>query len=256
VRLWTLATAALPNPEVELRLLSLLSPNERDRHARFRFARDRNGYLYAHALLHLTLSWQISGQVADPVFAEKIHGPWPNVFVYNDYGKPALPPDTGPRFNLSHTDGLAVCALSADLEIGVDVERADRDLRCDDLADRWLASEERAWLASYPAERRSEAFLRLWTLKEAYVKALGLGLSLPLSAFAIAIADDGQIELLRAPASRDDASIRWQFEQWRIGQYWLALALPMPAAAAPCQVILCHGEALLNAFLGHPGSGG
>lgn len=103
-------------------------------------------------------------------------------FAFGKQGKPHLPDRPDVHFSLSHSGSRVLCALS-EAELGCDVEGPRR---CDlALARRFFHPDETAWLLSLPPREQDAAFLRLWTLKESYVKAVGLGLSLPLDAFRI-----------------------------------------------------------------------
>jgi len=231
IHCWHVATDAPLTFIQESSLLDLLAPVERARHGRFHFARDRCQYLLVHALLRLTLS----------CYSPRPPQSWE--FVTNAYGKPALPGD-GPQFNLSHAAGLVVCALADRVELGVDVERQDRCVNWEALARRWLAMEEWDWLARQPASERSAAFLRLWTLKEAYVKARGLGLSLSLDGFAVCVERDGGARLLRQePAALDDS---WQLQHWQLKEHWLALAARLNPGEARRAVVRRDGAPLLG----------
>ena len=109
-------------------------------------------------------------------------------FAFGAQGKPYLPDRPGVHFSLSHSGDYVLCALS-DSELGCDVETPRR---CDlALASRFFHAEEAAWLFSLPQAEQKAAFLRLWTLKESYIKALGLGLALPLDSFCILPAPGG-----------------------------------------------------------------
>jgi 4'-phosphopantetheinyl transferase len=231
IHLWLVATGgSLPSAQERL-LLDILSPEERARHKRFYFARDRLQYLLVHALLRLTLSCY---------FPE---APQSWQFESNAYGKPTLP--GGPCFNLSHAEGLVACALADGVELGVDVERLDRQGDWGTLTRRWLAPEERDWLALQPVGERSTAFLRLWTLKEAYAKARGLGLSLPLDEFAVQCAADGEAVLSRREsAAETDAD--WQLQYWGLEAHGLALAAMLQPGEGRRTVVHRDGTPLLG----------
>ena len=201
-------------------LEALLEESERQRAARFHFERDRLTYVAAHALGRRLLSHWAGGVPQD----------WR--FSVGDHGKPeVLCPEGAPalRLNLSHTRGLAAAALTVDNDIGIDVEWLGRHTDCLGLGQRFFAASECELLRAAPAERLVETFLALWTLKEAYVKAIGKGLAQPLDSFsftpeppAISFAD---------PTADDPA--RWLFRQVRpTGRHLLALALRHPRPRA------------------------
>lgn len=231
IHLWPATTDHSLTPAQECHLLEVLSPAERARHERFYFPRDRRQYLLVHALLRLTLS----------CYFQRSPQSWE--YVSNAYGKPALP-DDGPDFNLSHAEGLVVCALANGVDVGVDIERQDRQGDWEALARRWLATEEQDWLIRQPVAERPTAFLRLWTLKEAYAKALGLGLSLPLDEFAVRFESDGEAVLLRQESATLNAN--WQLQYWRLDEHWLALAARLNPGEARRVVVRRDGAPLLG----------
>lgn len=148
-----------PGPEV----WALLDALERERADRFIHDRDRYRYVAAHAGLRLALA------------AETGQPPRALRFAATARGKPIL--ERIPlAFNLSHSGDLAVVATCRDSDIGIDIEAAGRLRDLDGLADMVMTTEERAAFAALPDDRRKDAFLRLWTRKEALLKADGRGL--------------------------------------------------------------------------------
>ena len=195
--LWWLALANVPL-EAWSRWMSLLDEEEQARAARFVHERDRQPFIAAHALLRILLQ-QLAGRPADA---------WR--FVSGSHGKPSLHPDhrlDRLAFNLSHTRGAVACAITLDHAIGVDIEQVERSTRLVDIADSHFAPAERALLRAAPAAEQRALFFRLWTLKEAYIKAHGDGLSLPLDQFAFTLAP---LAIDIDPAIRDDPAA-WQF---------------------------------------------
>ena len=155
-----------------------LSQAELERAERFRFERDRGRYIVRRGLLRSLLGRYLS------VEATAID------FVYNDYGKPALGSSFGEcplRFNLSHSNGLAIFAFTSGMDVGVDVEYGQRDIEYEQLAERYFSPYERTMIQSLPPESKREAFYLCWTRKEAYIKAHGEGLSLPLDQFDVSV---------------------------------------------------------------------
>jgi 4'-phosphopantetheinyl transferase len=119
-------------------------------------------------------------------------------FSYGNYGKPALEAITaGPslQFNLSHSGGLAVYALSLKRRLGIDVEQIRPQLVGEDIARRYFAVRELADLQALPPELRAQGFLLCWTRKEAYIKAQGAGLSIPLDSFTVSLTPGRSEEL-------------------------------------------------------------
>ena len=194
----------------------MLDPTERERVGRFHFDRDRRSYIAAHALGRRLLSSWAGGEPSA----------W--TFTVGPHGKPEVAgPLGGPRLrvNLSHTSGLAAAVLTEDHDVGIDVEWMGRQAAGDDLAQRFFAPDECAILAATPPERAEEAFLTFWTLKEAYIKAVGLGLSLPLDAFAFNLDPLG---IHFEPSVVDDPAC-WRFAHWRpTPDHLMALALRHP----------------------------
>jgi 4'-phosphopantetheinyl transferase len=193
--------------------MALLSNDEKDRLARYHFESDRNLFAVAHALVRLGLSRH--SQV-DP-------GDWQ--FRLGSYGRPEIAaPGSQLRFSLSHTRGLAVCAVTLNWDIGVDVEETSQGSPIE-IADRYFSSREVCDLREIPACRRRRRFFEYWTLKESYSKARGMGLSLPPDRFWFR-RDSKQVWRIEFGAEVDDDPTRWHFWSWQIGVlHQLALAL-------------------------------
>jgi 4'-phosphopantetheinyl transferase len=161
--------------EAVARYECILAPEERQRAARFAFPHLQRGFVLARGALRVLLARLLE------TAPDRIR------FVYGVKGKPTLAAPGRVRFNMSHSGGLAVFAFTLDCELGVDVEEI-RPL--DDLAQiaaRFFCAGETAELMSLPVEERTAAFFRCWTRKEAYIKAIGDGLSAPLDGFAVTL---------------------------------------------------------------------
>jgi 4'-phosphopantetheinyl transferase len=195
--------------------LEQLSPQERDRHARFVFARDRRDFAAAHALLRQALS-------------AREHLPTPEwTFVVGRHGKPQLAQHLADRthlsFNLAHTDGLVACVVTHDADVGIDVESLNRPADVLELAQRYFSPTEVAQLKRYPETEQRTQFIEIWTLKEAYVKAIGDGLLYQLKDFAFVF--DGPTSLRFESADGDQAAA-WKFALLRPSdQHRLAVAV-------------------------------
>jgi 4'-phosphopantetheinyl transferase len=191
--------------------IALLSPDERERHSRFAFARDRRDYAAAHALLRESLSRYAA--VA------------PMAWRFRAGGKPSLVADDGfpsLSFNLSHTHGLVACAISNGSDVGIDVEAVDRSID-ESVAERFFFETESADLRRCVSHERQRRFFELWTLKEAYLKAVGEGLSHPLNTIVFGLTIGGSIDF-RPPADVDPAA--WQFALFApTERYCLAIAV-------------------------------
>jgi 4'-phosphopantetheinyl transferase len=157
-------------------LQRLLAADELDRAAKFYFERGQKRFIVGRALLRIILSRYLD------IKPELLH------FSYNKHGKPALiaqDNQEGLRFNLSHCDGTILYAITRDREIGVDLERVRATVEHQRIAERIFSPKELATIYDLPAEMKLEAFFRGWTRKEAYIKARGKGLAMPLDGFEV-----------------------------------------------------------------------
>jgi 4'-phosphopantetheinyl transferase len=188
---------------VEPSYRQVITPDENERMARFVFERDRRQFLITRALVRAMLSR----------YAALAPGEWR--FITNQYGRPEVlerPAGVADlRFNISHTEGLIACAVTVGREVGIDVENLNRSVT-HDIAGRFFAPREAADLRSLPDGEQSRAFFDYWTLKEAYIKARGFGLALPLSDFAFCLRPPAQPTITFEPTLQDDPS-SWQFYQ-------------------------------------------
>ena len=178
---------------------ALLSVDERERAGRFRFQKDQDQYTVARAALRDILSRYLQTPAAEISFS------------YNSHGKPALSgadESCGLNFNLSHTDGLALYALTRDAAVGVDVERVREWEAVEGLAERFFSTEEVSAVNGLLVSQRAAEFFDCWTRKEACVKAVGRGLSLPLDSFTVSLASGEMKTTLRMDA-REDESAEW-----------------------------------------------
>ena len=193
---WVAELAALTADEIS-RCDAVLSAEERARMQRFHFERDREIYRAAHGLARLTLSRHA------PTVAPRN---W--TFADDAYGKPevALPLTPRLRFNISHTHGLVACIVAEELDCGVDVERTWRDKDLLHVARRVLTRDELSALTALHGEEQALLFCRYWTLKEAYAKARGLGMSIEFDRLAVE---------LDPPRLLSAAADEWHLEQWR-----------------------------------------
>ena len=132
-------------------------------------------------------------------------------FTYGDHGKPELATpqgDSGLRFNLSHSRGLALCGVTRERLIGVDVERIRARSNIERVAERFFSTAENAALRSIPREQQREAFFRCWTRKEAYLKAQGSGVFGGSTGFDVSLAPEEPARLQRVHGAPDEAA-RW-----------------------------------------------
>jgi 4'-phosphopantetheinyl transferase len=200
VHIWLAAPLEIVDPNLLEGYLELLNDDERRRQARFVFPKHRHLYLVSHTLVRTILSRYANVHPRD----------W--TFEKNDFGRPdaILPPKSPPiKLNLSHTDELAVCAVALDRELGVDVENLTRRSEAVKLAENYFSSAEVYDLQQLPKSEQRGRFFDLWTLKESYMKARGVGLSLGLGNFSFSLTTNN-IDVRFSPAIRDDPS-QWQF---------------------------------------------
>jgi 4'-phosphopantetheinyl transferase len=223
VHIWFRSTEGLDDAAVA-EATSSLSGDELARYRRFHFARDARDYAAAHALLRTTLS-RYGGRAPDDWRFDKTAN-----------GKPFLVDQGAFRasFSLSHTHGMVACAVTQDADVGVDVECIDREVDAGEIAARFFAPAEARLLADLDADLRRGRFFDLWTLKEAFVKALGVGLTISLASLAFTIDAAGGVTL-EAPADIDTKT--WQFGLFTPGpRHRLAVAARRPASG-PAQLI-------------------
>jgi len=195
---------------------ALLGPEERERHRRLALPEVQHDYLVAHALLRLALSRHAAVEPPAWVFATDRHG---RPELAGPAGHPPL------RFNLSHTRGLAACVCALDREVGVDVERVEAGAITAALLEATLSAAEATALGALPPQARPRRFFELWTLKEAYLKARGLGIGVPLDRISLGLETPGHIELGLDPVL-EDAAASWQLTLARPGaEHQLAAAV-------------------------------
>jgi 4'-phosphopantetheinyl transferase len=225
VHLWVVEPELITEPRLLAAYLALLDEGERERRLRFRFEKHRHQFLVSHALVRVTLSRYA------PVPPEA----WR--FVTNAYGRPELAGQALPRlhFNLSHTDGMAVCAVALDTDVGADVEDSLRPGQTVELASSFFAPAEVAALNALPPERRRERFFDYWTLKESYIKARGAGLSLPLEQFAFHL-EPGQPPRISFDPRLKDEPESWQFVRLRLSERHPAAVAVRRARGLPLTV--------------------
>jgi 4'-phosphopantetheinyl transferase len=237
LRVWTMRVDRL-DETAAAHWLPILDDGERERAARFVFPRHRVQFIAAHALLRVALS-----QICSTAPAA-----WR--FVADDLGKPAALLDGAPvavSFNLSHTEGMTGVAASpgGDWALGFDLEPVARSVDLA-VADRFFSARETAWLNALPAAARPDGFLRLWTLKEAFIKATGKGLTQDLAAFSF----DPFPPRISFSATLPEREADWWFEQRLLDGDFIAAVGLRRAGAAP---VAAHWRAIDPADLGTAG---
>jgi 4'-phosphopantetheinyl transferase len=224
IDLWCAYASEIGDEALWSRYEALLSAAERTQQARFRFAQDQRRYLLTRALARTVLSRYQAVRPQDWVFSA---GP---------RGRPRIsspPPAPALEFNIAHSADLVLLGVSSGRALGVDAESLT--LRDVDIAglDRYFAAEERAALLSLPGPARRRRFFELWTLKESYIKARGMGLAIALDTFRFEFPGEHGLTL-HMSAELDDAPQRWRL--WQLAprpDYLAAVCAARGDAAAP-----------------------
>jgi 4'-phosphopantetheinyl transferase len=241
--LWYVFSEEIRDPDLLAAYHGLMSPEEAARQARFVFPKGRHEQLVTRALVRTTLS----------LYAPVDPRAW--TFARNEHGCPSIagPPGAPPlRFNLSHTDGLIACLVALDRDVGVDVEDALRHSSTVDIADRFFSPVEVRALRAAPPERQRARFFDYWTLKEAYIKARGMGLAIPLDQFSFHLEALPAITISFDPRLDDDAEA-WQFALYRPSERHVMAAALRRGRDAPI-VIELRETVPLRGFGGAAGS--
>jgi 4'-phosphopantetheinyl transferase len=222
VDVWLTSLSGVSGSE-QCACLQLLSEPELARWRRFLVEDARLQYLVTRALVRTTLS----------KYVEVPAQAWQ--FETNTYGRPHISQPQalrGLRFNLSNTTGLVACAVSKDCEIGVDVENFARTVDADDLAPSVFAPAELADFRRCELQDRRNRFFSYWTLKESYIKARGMGLSIPLDAFWFELG--GSSPLLYVTDRCPDIPERWRFYRYTsTDEHMMAVAVAAPQGVEP-----------------------
>lgn len=181
-------------------LEDLLSDDEISRANRFHFEKDRKQFVVSRGILRTLLGNYLDCQ--------------PNKLslLYSPYGKPFIENNEGLRFNLAHSQDVAVFGFSIKREIGVDVEQIRQISDMEVLAARFFCQEETAKLMRLLPSERYSAFFRCWTRKEAYIKGLGKGLGIDLDQFEVSLSPGEPAALLRSLPGFADVSL-WHLQE-------------------------------------------
>ena len=192
-------------------LKCLLAEEELTRADRFHFERDRNHFVVARGWLRKLLAAYLGVSPRELGFS------------YAEKGKPALEESqrSSLSFNLAHSGGMAIYAFSHHREIGVDLEFIREDLADEKIAERFFSEREIADLKNLPAELRKRAFFDCWTRKEAYIKARGDGLSMPLDEFDVSFVPGSGAALLRNHKEPEEVN-RWMMQAVEVPEGYVA----------------------------------
>lgn len=212
VHLWYLSDGDHITESVLERWRSLATAEERLQNSRYTFEAGRREHAISHGFVRDVLSGYLNRESSLITFKK------------NQYGRPELVDQSEPpvHFNISHSSGFYVCAVARSYEVGVDTEKLIRKTEYLDVAESVFSQQENAKLKSLESASRREFFFQIWTLKESYIKARGMGLSLPLEKFSFD-PHATPIQIAFDPDFSDTADL-WEFR----------LFLPQPE----CQVAL------------------
>jgi 4'-phosphopantetheinyl transferase len=217
IDVWLAHYPEISDPHLHAEYRALLTEEERSKEFRFYFPDDQRRYLVTRAMVRTVLSRYLGVAPTDWRFSN------------NHYGRPEIAnlprAECGLCFNISHTRGLIALAVTQHRELGVDVENVQTRQVEIEIADRFFATAEVAELASVPPERQQDRFFEYWTFKESYIKARGMGLSIPLAQFSFHYPHEFAVQLAVEPELGDDAA-RWSFWQYRpTAEHLLALCV-------------------------------
>lgn len=188
-----------------------LSADEIQRARRFHFERDRRNFTGRRGILRNVLSVYLGTKPA----ALRL--------IYNEFGKPCLEgsPEAGSlNFNLSHSGALMLVAVALDRGVGIDIEFIDSAVSSDEVARRFFSTNEIATLEGLPEPLRQREFFNLWARKEAYIKARGMGLSIPLDSFDVSSIQGEAVVVPGTPNSSDGSN--WKIENLDIDPRYAA----------------------------------
>jgi len=184
------------------RFRRVLEPEELYRAGRFRFERLQRHFVASRGFLRYVLGRYLAAR------------PEALKFSYNSYGKPSLDGERSLQFNMSHSHEMALVAVTRDAAVGVDVEHIRSDFASGEIATRFFSRLEVETLKLLPKEEQVAAFFRCWARKEAYIKAIGKGLSQPLDGFDVTLAPDEPAALLRAG---EEDTVSWSMSDIDVG---------------------------------------
>ncbi len=201
---YTIVNETIQNPRLTSYYHTVLSKPDRRKINRFIFKKDKTTCLATRALVRFVLSRYSNIPPKDLQF------------IKNKYGKPKLKSKHGKpplQFNISHSGRITACAVTLNQEIGIDVEDVSRKVNLN-IADRFFSEKESSYLKSLPDHLKTQSFLEIWTLKEAYIKAKGMGLSIPLNKFSFEI--QGEKTSIHFEKPLNDKPGNWTFFKFPI----------------------------------------
>lgn len=210
VHVWC-ASLDLPASEVKF-LQGSLSRDEQSRAARYQFQKDRDHFIVARGRLRDIIGRYLKSTPQEPRFC---YGPYGKPELVENIAKPAL------HFNVSHSEGMALYAITRKREIGIDLEKIHPAVMEDNIAESFFSPRELEQLHSLPENLQQKAFFSCWVRKEAYIKAKGEGLHIELDSFDVSITPGEPAALLRSSAGPEEIS-RWSIHDLGVGSDYAA----------------------------------
>ncbi len=189
-------------------LKKILSEDEIKRAEKFYFEKDKNHFIACRSILRNILSLYLNVPAGDIKFS------------YNPYGKPSVP-EKKISFNLSNSYGLAIYGITCDKEIGIDIEHIPEDFSWEEIVEQFFSKKEIMELYKTPCDMRKKAFFNCWTRKEAYIKAKGMGLSIPLDSFDVSLIPGEPVKLLEVRGKKEEKS-RWFLKEILINNNYIS----------------------------------
>jgi 4'-phosphopantetheinyl transferase len=225
IDVWLVFYHEIVAPRLFANLRELLTDAELRREVRFHFDDDRKRYLVTRAMARIILSRYAAIAPIDWEFSENQYGR-PEI-VNRDRGAAGL------SFNISHVRGLIALGIARNRKLGIDVENIAARHPPASIACQFFSPSEAAELAALPRERQCDRFFEYWTFKESYVKARGMGLSLPLDRFSFFFPNERTVRI-RFESGLSDDGCRWSFRQYRpTREHVLALCAECPTGVPP-----------------------
>lgn len=201
IHLWLVRECDVNDPVLLETYLTLLSDRELARYERLRLSQDKKEFLLTQVLARTVLAQYLG-----------IDDPGELKFERNPHGKPYLPGENKPQFNLTNSHGVVALAVTSGIEVGIDIEYLHRKVACLSLARRYFTPEEAASFEGLNEEAIRDRFFDFWTLKEAWLKAYGTGLKTPLNTFGFTI--DAENITIAFTDRLDEKPDDWSFLQF------------------------------------------
>jgi 4'-phosphopantetheinyl transferase len=237
IDLWCAYPNYITDPALLQQYRKLLCETEQQQEQRFYFARDRHRYLVTRILVRSVLSR----------YAPVAPNEWR--FDTNAYGKPHIANCEQLRktiaFNVTHSDNLVILGVANEHALGLDTENARARIVSLELADAYFAPEEVTDLRAQSTERQQRRFFEYWTLKESYIKARGMGLSIPLDQFSFSFSHKQTIQLA-IHSSQDDLPVHWDFWQFELNADYLVAVCAKRSDLQPPSLVPHHVVPLLS----------